>query len=180
MKRISKSLAETDEIAGDFLEFLDEEGKVKGFQEGAQIAGLFGDLGAGKTAFVQAVGRILGIKENITSPTFVIMKSYGLAVQPPRFNRHGSTARSDAPRWEKLIHIDAYRLKSGEELMKLDFEEIANDPENLILIEWPENVESALPKNFHKVYFKFVDENTREIEINSKAETYNSERAFPL
>ncbi|HZS43216.1 MAG TPA: tRNA (adenosine(37)-N6)-threonylcarbamoyltransferase complex ATPase subunit type 1 TsaE [Candidatus Paceibacterota bacterium] len=144
MKIDSRSLDETGVVAEKFLDYLRD---LKG-EEGAQIAGLIGDLGAGKTTFVQALGRLLGIRESMTSPTFVIEKNYELAGDPT---------------WNKLIHIDAYRLQNGEELMKLNFEEIAADPKNLVLIEWSKNVESALPKNYQKIYFKFIDENTREI-----------------
>ncbi len=179
MKRVSKSLAETEEAAKDFLDFLSENKVGKG----AQVAGLFGDLGAGKTTFVQAIGRLVGIKEIITSPTFVIMKRYEVeAPGTSHFRDHSGAfaqvlvskmAGSDRPTssFERLIHIDAYRLKNGEELMKLNFAEVLADPNNLVLIEWPENVASAMPENFHKVYFKFIDENTREIEYSSAKHT---------
>ena len=81
----------------------------------------------------------------MTSPTFVIEKIYD--TNHILFNR--------------LIHIDAYRLASGRELQVLNFEQEVANENNLILIEWPENVKEILPENHIKVYFEFVDENTR-------------------
>ena len=172
MKRVSKSLAETETAAGDFLDLL-KKGKRR---EGAEVVGLFGDLGAGKTTFVQAIARLSGIKGSVTSPTFVIIKRYERAVptsvsskrlrlgQAPRSGL-GEEILEGTAQFTQIIHIDAYRLKSGEELMKLNFAEMLADPDNLILIEWPENVSSALPKEIHKLYFKFIDENSREIDF---------------
>ena len=116
---------------------------------GALIVGLYGDLGSGKTAFTQVVEKCLGVKETVTSPTFVIEKIYKL----------------DHRDFEHLIHIDAYRLKNGDELLHLGWEEIAKNPKNIIFIEWPERVAEILPNNMKKIYFTFVNEDTREIEI---------------
>ena len=116
---------------------------------GALIVGLYGDLGSGKTAFTQVVAKCLGVKETVTSPTFVIEKIYKL----------------DHRDFEHLIHIDAYRLKNGDELLHLGWEEIAKNPKNIIFIEWPERVAEILPNNMKKIYFTFVNEDTREIEI---------------
>ena len=144
MKIISKSLRDTEEIAKDFVEKLSI-----GFYEKACVVGLYGNLGSGKTTFTKAVAKILGAKENITSPTFVIEKIY--SIQHPFFT--------------KLVHIDAYRLESAEELAKLSWNDVLINPKNLILLEWPENVLDILPGNHMKINFKFVSENEREIEI---------------
>ena len=101
---------------------------------GALIVGLYGDLGSGKTAFTQVVAKCLGVKETVTSPTFVIEKIYKL----------------DHRDFEHLIHIDAYRLKNGDELLHLGWEEIAKNPKNIIFIEWPERVAEILPNNMKK------------------------------
>jgi len=115
--------------------------------KGATILALFGDLGAGKTSFTQGVAEALGIAETISSPTFVIEKIYDLQNQS----------------FHKLIHIDAYRLESGSDLLKLGFMDILADETNLIILEWTENVLEILPPTINKINFKFVDENTREI-----------------
>lgn len=137
-------MKETEKIAREFVEkeFVRNE-------NGAVIVGLYGDLGSGKTAFTQAVAKCLGVKETVTSPTFVIEKIYKL----------------DNRDFEHLIHIDAYRLKGGDELLHLGWEEIAKNPKNIIFIEWPERVAEILPDNIKKVCFTFVDENIREIKF---------------
>ncbi|MFA5838731.1 MAG: tRNA (adenosine(37)-N6)-threonylcarbamoyltransferase complex ATPase subunit type 1 TsaE [Candidatus Paceibacterota bacterium] len=168
MEIISKSLKETENFARDFLWDLKKNNKK------AVVVGLHGNLGSGKTTFVQFVAQNLGIKENITSPTFVIEKIYpvksrkaGILSLSKLFNRASKIEKENWPK--KLIHIDAYRLEKGEELKSLGFEEILNDPKNLILMEWPENVFDILPKNILKLKFEFIDENTRSIKsLNHK------------
>lgn len=147
MKYLSRSVEETSKIALDFIKSL------KGQKPGqAVVVGLFGDLGSGKTTFTQALGKHLKIKEVMTSPTFVIMKKYLI-----------SQATSHKLQAKKLIHIDAYRLESGKELLNLDFTEMQNDPKNLILVEWPERVGDILPADLVKVNFKFISDTEREI-----------------
>lgn len=140
---LSKSLSDTRAIAEDFLDSLKTA-------EHATVVALSGDLGAGKTAFTKELGNLLGIPhDQITSPTFVIMKI---------FNIHHSL-------FEHLIHIDAYRLEDEQELVSLGWNEIIEDPKNLILIEWPEMVKGLIPKDARKLSLKFVDESTREIRV---------------
>lgn len=131
----------------------------------AVIVGLFGDLGSGKTTFTQAVAKVLGVTETVTSPTFVIEKIYklgGLAKQTGFVS--ASESRLSAPHaFKHLIHIDAYRLESGKELEHLGWHDIASDPKNLIMIEWPEKVAEILPSDITKLHFTFIDEKTREI-----------------
>ncbi len=95
----------------------------------ATLVTLSGELGAGKTTFVQGVAEALGITETVASPTFVIEKVYELEGQ----------------KWERLIHIDAYRLKSAHELEVLGWKDITAVPANLVLLEWPERVEELIP-----------------------------------
>lgn len=91
----------------------------------ALVVGLSGHLGAGKTAFVKRLAAKLGITEDVTSPTFVIMKIYDTT---------NDTFR-------RLIHIDAYRLEERSQLEALRFEDVVSDSHNLVMIEWPENVQ---------------------------------------
>lgn len=144
---ISKSLEDTAAFAKDVL---------KSIQKGpeATILCLSGDLGSGKTAFVKEFGAILGIpKDSITSPTFVIEKIYQLTT--------GNKNQS----FTHLIHIDAYRLENERELETLGWKEIATDPKNLILIEWPEMVPTIIPQDAKHITFEFINETTREITI---------------
>lgn len=133
----------------NFAESFLSEIKQKSVQ--ATVVGLSGNLGAGKTTFTQHVANLLGVEEQITSPTFVIMKMYS----------------SLSGKFKTLIHIDAYRLKSGEELETLRFKELLENPENLILIEWPEKVSDILPSDMITIEFEVVDEETREIAISN-------------
>lgn len=140
MKRESQSLEETAQVAAECLASLEPGDK-------ATVLALRGDLGAGKTTFTQALARELGVNENVTSPTFVIMKIYDLS----------------GKRFERLIHIDAYRFDSPDELDGLNFNDFLKDPKNLIIIEWPEKVEGKLPIETIYIDFKFISEAVREI-----------------
>lgn len=121
----------------------------------ATILALSGDLGSGKTAFVKALAAALGITETITSPTFVIEQIYML----PK-----GAASAAAAHFDRLIHIDAYRLEKASELERLGWAEIASDPKNIICLEWPENVSGLSHCSaVRRLQFRFVDENTREI-----------------
>ncbi len=71
----------------------------------------------------------------MSSPTFVIMKKYAVKNSKHKF----------------LYHLDAYRLKNEKELLHLGWKEIISNPEHLVFIEWPENVEKAMPKKHHKI-----------------------------
>ena len=104
----------------------------------ATVVALSGDLGAGKTTFAQAVARALGVEETVSSPTFVIEKVYQLSGQS----------------FEKLIHIDAYRLESAHELEVLGWRETVADPNNLILIEWPERLAALVPEGAIHIRFE--------------------------
>ena len=140
MKYVSKSVLESAHIAKNFLDNLKPQPR-------ATVVALSGDLGSGKTTFAQAVGKILGVAENMHSPTFVIEKIYDINFK----------------NFRRLIHIDAYRLESESELLHLGWQDLTKESENLILIEWPENVQEIIPKDAKIIRFKFIDETTREI-----------------
>ena len=144
MKIISKSLSDTQKIAEDFISKIS-----MGVYNTALVVGLYGDLGSGKTTFTQDVAKIFDVKEDVTSPTFVIEKIYDI--------KHKN--------FKKLVHIDAYRLDSAKELSALDWDKTLADSRNIIFIEWPERVLEILPANHAKINFKFISENEREIEI---------------
>lgn len=141
MKLTSRSLLETRQIASDIL-------STVSLGTRAVVFALSGDLGAGKTAFAQAVGEVVGVQDTMQSPTFVIEKIYEI-------DWHG---------FKHLIHIDAYRLEQPSELEHLGWQEIVSDPTNLILIEWPEKVSTLIPFDARQISFTTVDDHTREIE----------------
>lgn len=140
------SLEEFQKIAQDFA------GKVAPVPNRATVIGLYGNLGAGKTTFVQALAKALGVTETVNSPTFLIFKRYTL---------HDS-------RYTNLIHTDAYRLKSSDELRRLCFNELLADPHNLILIEWADRVADLLPKDHIQLHFEFVGDTTRSISLKQE------------
>ena len=118
--------------------------------EGAAIIALHGDLGAGKTTFVQALGKELGVLDQITSPTFTIMKGY----------------ETTTVGFEHLIHMDAYRIEALNELRPLRFVEILTTPKTLFCIEWAAKISAALPTNVLHIYLEVASENTRTVRIS--------------
>ena len=132
----SHSLAETKQVAKNWLFSISN---TYANHDGALVVGLSGHLGAGKTAFTKAVATLLGVEEEITSPTFVIMKMYSINDQVSIINDQKGAQTVETP-WKRLVHIDAYRLEKREELVALDWEKLVADKNNLILMEWPENV----------------------------------------
>jgi tRNA threonylcarbamoyladenosine biosynthesis protein TsaE len=143
MKYISNSIEETQKIADDFIKNISPK------TDFAFVVGLSGNLGAGKTAFTKCIAKSLGVEETVTSPTFVIEKIYELQNQ----------------KFSHLIHIDAYRLESGEELQNLGWQRIISDPKNLILIEWPEKVSSVVPEHVKMNLKALETAGSHEIEI---------------
>ena len=114
----------------------------------AVVVALSGNLGAGKTTFVQMLAKKLGIKEKVTSPTFTIFKVYEI---------------NDQENFSRLIHMDAYRIEDLSELKPLRFFELLEDKSNLLCIEWSEKIISALPKNIIKIHIEILDGGQRKI-----------------
>jgi tRNA threonylcarbamoyladenosine biosynthesis protein TsaE len=108
---------------------------------------LEGDLGAGKTCFVRGLARGLGADPGaISSPTFVIE------------HRHPCDAGS-------LVHIDAYRIRSAEDLASIGWDELLAEGSAVVAVEWPSRIEAALPAVRIDVRIRHVGEDAREIEI---------------
>lgn len=120
--------------------------------DGATIVGISGDLGAGKTTFVQHLARELGITETVTSPTFTIMKIYPTGVGTP---------------FSRLVHMDAYRVESLEELRPLRLAEIFKEPKTLICVEWAEKIKEFLPEETIYLSFETLSEDSRSITITT-------------
>ena len=135
-----------------YITFSDKETKLLA----AKLAGktkfgviaLFGELGAGKTTFVQGFAEGLKIKEKIISPTFVLIRQHPISKTK-----------------KILYHIDLYRLNNMTDLKQLGLEEIWSDPKNIVLIEWADKIKNLLPKGVIKIYLEVVDTNTRKIMI---------------
>lgn len=149
MEYTTNNLEETYRLAEGFVRDLGTKNLSRG--KGATIVGLYGDLGAGKTSFTQGVAKAFGIKDYVTSPTFVLEKIYKLG---------------KGFAYEHLIHIDCYRLNGAKEMSALGWDELIREPKNIILIEWPERIEDILPKEMIKIYFETGEkENVREVRI---------------
>ena len=156
MKKVSKNVKETREIAKIFLKKISNSAR----KQGASVVGLSGDLGTGKTVFTQAVGKYLGVKNKITSPTFVIMKKYPI----PEQAQCGAGPLKNT-NYKFLFHHDAYRLKDKKELLHLGWEEIINNKNYLVFIEWPENVFGAMPTTANFVYISHHKNGHRNFEL---------------
>ena len=144
------SLEELDDFAQQLVLFLSPPRT----EDQATIVTLRGNLGAGKTTLTQHIGECLDINEEMSSPTFVIAKYYELKSRKQKL---------ETP-WQRLIHIDAYRLE-GEPLEPLGFDELFADPTNLIIVEWPEYIESILPATHTPITITRQEDETRTIEI---------------
>jgi tRNA threonylcarbamoyladenosine biosynthesis protein TsaE len=142
-RKIKKS--EINKIAKELIK---KVSKIK--TNKARIIAMSGDLGTGKTTLTQEISKELGIKKGIVSPTFVIMKIYKI-----------NSSDKSLKEIKRLVHIDAYRLEESKELEKIGWKNLYEDKENLIIIEWPENVKDCLDAKTHYVYLKHVDEETR-------------------
>ena len=126
----------------------------------ALVLGLHGDLGAGKTTFLQGFARGLEIKEKVLSPTFIILKKFQIPT-----NKVPQKRRLSVLRYGYFYHIDCYRLKNEKDLEVLGFKEIMLNPKNIIAIEWPERISKILPKDMISINFKHGAGNQRRLII---------------
>lgn len=114
---------------------------------------LQGELGAGKTTFVQGMAQGWGSLDGATSPTFVLVNEYR------------------RPDGAHLFHLDAYRLESAAEGEELDIERLTS--EGALVVEWPERVEAALPKEDLWITMEHVAEEQRRIQFSARGERYD-------
>lgn len=131
------------------------------------LIALYGDLGSGKTTFVQGLAKGLGIKRRIISPTFIIVRSYVLKSQKlkVKIQKHNSKFKSLELR--AFYHIDLYRIDDEKDIKGLGIEEIISNPQNIVAIEWAEKMEKFLPKERWDVKFEYVGKSERKIIIVS-------------
>lgn len=97
--------------------------------QGGDVVGLIGDLGAGKTTFVQFLATALGVREEVKSPTFVLVREYAVT-EPTALARN----------IQKLVHADAYRLEDENELWAIGFADLVEDAETVTVVEWADRL----------------------------------------
>lgn len=115
-------------------------------QEYPLLLCLYGELGSGKTTFIQGFARALGINGRLLSPTFVLMRSYEFGQE------------------HMFHHLDLYRLENMTELKTISFDELVTDDRNIVAIEWAERLGSNLPRKRIDIQFR-VAEQGHEIEV---------------
>lgn len=140
MKR-SYGAAEAPEVAREVLALLPV------YPDKATIVGLSGPLGAGKTSLTQEIALELGVVERVVSPTFVVAKWYA----------------PGAGLFKTIVHMDAYRIESEDELIPLGFSDIVKKPETLVIIEWPEKLPKTLAEHPPIMFLLDHEEENRSI-----------------
>ena len=113
---------------------------------GGTTVALYGDLGSGKTTFIQGVMEGLGVENRVTSPTFVLLKMY------------------ITPKKHTLFHLDLYRLETPQDIASLDLPALFNDQHAITFIEWPEKIEKLLPIDALRLTFTTGSKNERIIQ----------------
>jgi tRNA threonylcarbamoyladenosine biosynthesis protein TsaE len=127
--------------------------RLGGALQPGDVICLQGDLGAGKTTFVQGVAQGWGSLDSVSSPTFILVNVY----------RRGDEAH--------LFHMDAYRLESAPEAEELDLEAmLAQGP---LLIEWPERIDGLVPDERLWIRLEHVDEEEREMNFQAAGKRYD-------
>ena len=116
--------------------------------KGTEIIAMFGGLGAGKTAFTRGLARGLDFNDGVSSPTFALVHEY----------------EGKFP----IYHFDMYRINTFDDLYTTGFFDYMDN--GVMVIEWSENIENALPESCIRVYIKVISENEREIEIEGAEE----------
>ena len=117
------------------------------------VISLTGELGAGKTAFVQGAARALGVAEPVVSPTFVLVREY----------------RGEMP----IYHVDVYRLDRMQEVHDLGFEDLL-DPAGVVFVEWGDAIEALLPASHLRVEIYAEDDQTRRLKVTARGPSWAS------
>jgi tRNA threonylcarbamoyladenosine biosynthesis protein TsaE len=127
--------------------------RLGGALQAGDVICLQGDLGAGKTTFVQGIARGWGSLDPVSSPTFIIVNVYRRADQG------------------QLFHMDAYRLDSTSEAEELDLDSMLS--QGTLLIEWPERIDGLVPRERLWVQLEHIDEEEREMKFKSSGKRYD-------
>ena len=143
---ITSSAKETEKLGKEFAHYC----LTSNIQNSKSIIiSLEGELGSGKTTFTNGFAKGLGIKENIKSPTFILMRKYPIS----NF------------KFLNFYHFDCYRIEDPKEVLDLGFQEIIQDSQNIVVIEWGNKIKKFLPKNYIQIKFEYLDKDKRKITI---------------
>ena len=140
MEIIIKSLDQIEQAARIFVQNIGTR----------KVFAFYGKMGAGKTTFIKAVCRTLGVEDVITSPTFAIVNEYTDATGSPVF------------------HFDFYRIKKLEEVYDMGYEDYFYS-HNLCFLEWPELIEDILPDDAVRVSIEELPDGCRRLTISEKS-----------
>jgi tRNA threonylcarbamoyladenosine biosynthesis protein TsaE len=133
MDKTTASAQETKKLAQEFLKEL----------RPPQVIALYGDLGSGKTTFVQGLAEGLGISQRLLSPTFIIHRIYPTSAGT------------------KFHHLDLYRLEKVD--ASLGLRELFEENDSLVVVEWAEKIEALLPPKTIRIRFDHLKGDKRQI-----------------
>ena len=148
MEIISNSSENTKKIAREFSKKLNP----------GSILAFYGNLGAGKTTFIQGLAEGLGYKGRVFSPTFIFVRPYKISEQKAENSQHKSAIKT-------LYHIDLYRIEKATDLKTIGIQEFLEDKEAISAIEWAEKIDKFLPKNAMKIMITPLSPTERKITI---------------
>ncbi len=127
---------------------------VSKHSSGPVFVGLVGDLGAGKTTFMKGVAEFFSVSDTVSSPTFVIQKIYEIPEENRETKNHS---------FKRLVHMDMYRLENEEDLKAIDWEFYKSSPENILFVEWPNQIWKAVPEGMIEIKIEHLEGDKRKI-----------------
>jgi tRNA threonylcarbamoyladenosine biosynthesis protein TsaE len=136
-KILINDISHIDEAAATFLKMA----------EGSSVFAFYGSMGAGKTTFITALCRVLGVEDVVNSPTFTIVNEYC----------------TDSGR--AVYHFDFYRINKIQEAIDIGFDEYVYDSGGICFMEWPEKIEELLPEETLKVFISVKEDGSRQIDF---------------
>lgn len=149
MEQITDQAMATQQAAGQIINDLTRNRPANA--AGTLVLALVGELGSGKTTFVQGLAQKLGVKEKILSPTFVLLRRFEI-------NWRG---------FRNLYHLDCYRLSGVADLVGLDFSNIVNEAGNLVVIEWADKIKDVLLESAVRINFEHLGGDKRKISVKA-------------
>ncbi len=150
----------------EFISRSPEQTRRAGMRIGAMLRPgdlvcLNGDLGSGKTTFVQGVSAGWGSLDSVSSPTFVLVNVY-------RRSNGAQTGKAE----QRLYHLDAYRLSGSEEAAALDLDNLLDS--GPMVVEWADRIRQALPEECLTIRMRYVDEEQRDLVLTAHGTRYNA------